>query len=664
MSREYRHEIDGLRCIAVILVILYHSEFNIGDYTLFTGGFIGVDIFFVISGYLITSLILKDLYENSFSILFFYERRFRRIIPVFVIVLIFSLCMGWIFLVPGDFKSLSFTSITSIVFGSNILFSSQDNYLLGDIFDYQLLHTWSLSVEEQFYLLFPIFLIFIFTFYKEKIFFFIFAIFIISLLYTEYNSYFNPQKNFYLLQSRLWELLAGSILAFFYSKRKIHTNFLIGLIPITSLIVIIFCAFYFNSNTRHPSLITMMPIIATMAIIWYSDKNYVATKTYIATEFIFKNKIIVYIGLISYSLFLWHFPIFSFYRVIYEEPSNYDNIILIIISIILSVLTFVFIERPARDQKKIKIRYLLNLFTPLIFAVIFLSTLIYINNGYPERTGSNLYNNLEFSYLNKDDIECFNSPVGCYFDYSDKDDQLILLGDSKAHEIQNQINLMSKDINFNFYSVINNSCGYIKDAKYYSKGSKRKRCNPDKTSQYLENTPPSIVIYRVRWEIYKGQYNEKQLIHDLEIFDAFKETFRHILDHGHKLVIIFPTPEVYVKTNQGISLIELPQYIKNRLDSYPAGLRNYYFKDFNDLIIMDTNILKFSELYNSFETFSHPNLYKYDPMKSFCSVQKNSCLNADKHALFYRDEHHLTPEGSDFFMKDFSNFILTTVIPD
>ena len=118
MSREYRHEIDGLRCIAVILVILYHSEFNIGDNALFTGGFIGVDIFFVISGYLITSLILKDLYKNSFSIIFFYERRFRRIIPVFVIVLIFSLCMGWIFLVPSDFKSLSFTSIASIVFSN------------------------------------------------------------------------------------------------------------------------------------------------------------------------------------------------------------------------------------------------------------------------------------------------------------------------------------------------------------------------------------------------------------------------------------------------------------------------------------------------------------------------------------------------------------------
>jgi len=213
MTIKYRPEIDGLRAIAVIAVVLYHAGFVINGTNSFSGGYIGVDIFFVISGYLITSIIIKEMAEQKFSFLKFYERRARRILPALFIVMLSSLPFAWIYLLPKAMKEYAASILSSLVFSSNFWFWQEDNYWAEPSALKPFLHTWSLSVEEQFYLVFPMILVMLWRFAKRHITSILVAGFLLSLLVAELGTIIHPDFTFYLLPSRGWELLAGAILA-------------------------------------------------------------------------------------------------------------------------------------------------------------------------------------------------------------------------------------------------------------------------------------------------------------------------------------------------------------------------------------------------------------------------------------------------------------------
>jgi peptidoglycan/LPS O-acetylase OafA/YrhL len=213
----YRPEIDGLRTISVFAIIIYHANFVLFGHILFQGGFIGVDIFFVISGYLITTLILKEIYKtNQFSFKYFYQRRIRRILPILLFVIIITSYISYFILLPSSLIDFGKSVLSIIFFGSNFYFNytgngyGQENSLLKP-----LLHTWSLSVEEQFYILFPIFLIIIIKFFRKHLLIVLFLSFFISLLFSEYCSRFYPGTSFYQLPFRGFELLIGSLLSYF-----------------------------------------------------------------------------------------------------------------------------------------------------------------------------------------------------------------------------------------------------------------------------------------------------------------------------------------------------------------------------------------------------------------------------------------------------------------
>ena len=217
MKLSYRPEIDGLRAIAVGAVILYHSKINFLNSEIFQGGFIGVDIFFVISGYLITSIILQELkITNDFSFKNFYERRARRILPVLLLVILTSIPFALLILMPGSLVNFSKSVIYSLVFSSNFFF-----HFSGQIYGAEsgllkpFLHTWSLSVEEQFYIIFPLIIFFLFKRFNKNIFFFLIVTFFLSLLIAIWGSKNYPSFYFYALFSRGWEVLAGSLLAYF-----------------------------------------------------------------------------------------------------------------------------------------------------------------------------------------------------------------------------------------------------------------------------------------------------------------------------------------------------------------------------------------------------------------------------------------------------------------
>ena len=217
MSINYRPEIDGLRAIAVVAVILYHAQITIFGHQPFRGGFIGVDIFFVISGYLITSIILKEIFRTgTFSFKYFYERRVRRLLPALLLVMLVTFPFAWMYLLPSAFIDFSKSIIYSLGFSSNLYFHfSGQEYGAENGLLKPFLHTWSLSVEEQYYILFPICLLLTYKFFKEYLIYILVISFFISIGLADWGSRKYVSATFYFLHTRMWELLLGSILAYF-----------------------------------------------------------------------------------------------------------------------------------------------------------------------------------------------------------------------------------------------------------------------------------------------------------------------------------------------------------------------------------------------------------------------------------------------------------------
>ena len=373
MKLTYRPEIDGLRAIAVGAVILYHARITIMGHQPFKGGFIGVDIFFVISGYLITSIILKELIATgSFSFKNFYERRIRRILPVLLFIMLVSLPFAWMVMLPTNFIDFSKSILYSLGFSSNYYFD-YTGQVYGDTGGLYkpFLHTWSLSVEEQFYILFPIILLITFKYFREYLIYILTFGFIISLGLAEWTSRNDLSASFYFIHTRMWELLAGSILAYFEIIKGHRNKYkpLNLILPTVGLILIGHSVLFFNTEILHPSFYTLSPIIGICLIIWFSNKDEPVTR-------ILSSKLFVGFGLISYSLYLWHYPIFAFARIGDVGQLGIIKLLILISTLVLSIVSYFFIEKPARN-KKFRFILILKYICMAIFLII-LSSLIII----------------------------------------------------------------------------------------------------------------------------------------------------------------------------------------------------------------------------------------------------------------------------------------------
>ena len=339
---EYRREIDGLRALAVLPVILFHAGFKY-----FSGGFVGVDIFFVISGYLITSIILAEQEAGTFSIIRFYERRARRILPALFLVMLTCLPFAWLWLLPHDMQNFSQSLIGVSAFISNILFWLTSGYFETAAELKPLLHTWSLAVEEQYYLFFPVFLVLTWHLGKRWILFFLSIVFLISLLAAQWGSALKPDATFYLLPTRGWELLIGAFIAFYFTKkdRTILSKNLNEAGGLLGLALIIYAIFKFDNQLPFPSFYALVPTVGAGLIILCATQITFVGK-------LLGNKLLVGIGLISYSAYLWHQPLLAFskYRSLNELSSSL-LILLVFTTFILAYFTWKYIETPFRTKK-------------------------------------------------------------------------------------------------------------------------------------------------------------------------------------------------------------------------------------------------------------------------------------------------------------------------
>ena len=297
---KYRSEIDGLRALAVVPVILFHAGFE-----LFNGGFVGVDVFFVISGYLITTILIEDIEKNRFSIINFYERRARRILPALFFVMLVTIPLAWMWMSPSQMKDFSQSLIAVSLFLSNIHFWRESGYFAAATEEKPLQHTWSLAVEEQYYVLFPIFLFLVWRFGKNRVFWMIVVFAAMSLALSEWGWRNASYANFYLAPTRAWELFAGSIAAFIVQNRGVKANNALSLL---GLATIIFAIFEYDKNTPFPSIFGLVPVIGVVLLVLYADKE-----TFVGR--LLSIKLFVGIVLISYSAYLWNQPLFAFARI-------------------------------------------------------------------------------------------------------------------------------------------------------------------------------------------------------------------------------------------------------------------------------------------------------------------------------------------------------------
>ena len=282
---KYRAEIDGLRALAVAPVILFHAGFE-----LFSGGFVGVDVFFVIGGYLITMVLIEDIEKKQFSIVYFYERRVRRILPALYMVMAFSIFVAWILLSDAALNKFGNGLLGVTLFVSNIILRQEEGYFDEAAELNPLLHTWSLSVEEQYYLLFPLFLVIAWRFGKTRVFWMIIGMLILSLLLSEWGWRNRATANFYLAPTRAWELFVGSIAAFVVQRNGVRKNNTLALL---GLAAIIFSIFAYDKSTPFPSVYALVPILGVVLLILFAHKNTIVCK-------LLSKRAFVGIGLISY----------------------------------------------------------------------------------------------------------------------------------------------------------------------------------------------------------------------------------------------------------------------------------------------------------------------------------------------------------------------------
>ena len=622
MNKKLINHIQFLRAASVLLVFFYHLELNFFEY-----GFIGVDIFFVISGYVITSKIYNEYYETKkFDFSNFYKKRFKRIYPVFLFIFIFSFTLI-IFFQPLDLFLDNFKVFIFAIFGaSNLyyLFSTKDYF--DTVFDDPFAHSWSLGVEEQFYFLFPIFFILSLKFFKkiDKNIFFVLGVVIIGIIFTYLFSN-NSKLVFYSPIFRFWQFLLGS-LTFLISQKKIKDNLLISISAFLLLIALILN----GKNLNNITLISLCSILTCFFIFFYKGNKF--------GKLFFENKFLIFIGNISYSFYLWHLPIIYFYN-LYFIDSFFKIPLLFLIILILSSLSFFYIENRFREKK-----FDLHLSTRYLFLTSFLSILMIFTSSYFifQKSYNNKIKNgfktliYDLNYLENtknytertvfykinisgNQIYRFCTETSSEYHLNKKNLRVECL--KRGGASKRLFYLEGNSHTANFIPMLNSM--EFDDALYYEhKSTLLNKIDYEKINS-LTNFYNEVIFT-----------THIDNILELNIIKDISNNFNDKV----KVLILGPIPNI----NDNIDPLKC--FIKSVNCSYKASidikkrnLNEYY--DFIDKILYNQDIFSF-----------------YDPYKIICP--KDSCYvyNVNNDLLTHRDNSHLTVEGSLLMKKHFAIF--------
>ena len=341
---KYRHEIDGLRALAIIPVIWLHASF-----TGLSGGFLGVDVFFVISGFLITSILLKEIASGTFSITSFYERRARRILPaLFIVAAVTTPFLIAVTQSPDTLKNYGVSLVSVATFVSNFYFWQTSGYFGTTSELSPMLHTWSLAVEEQFYIIFPLLALWLAPFGKRAFTGSIAGILLLSLIVAQFWQQVDASGNFYLLPSRAWELMAGALASMMFAGDTINkvSNRAASALAVLGVSLIVASYISFTPQTAHPSFFTVVPVAGTVLVLLFARNNNM-------TGNLLSMPLMIQTGIISYSLYLWHQPVFALMRIYNDGHLGVAMALAgIVLTVVLSLLSYRFVETPFRNRQR------------------------------------------------------------------------------------------------------------------------------------------------------------------------------------------------------------------------------------------------------------------------------------------------------------------------
>jgi peptidoglycan/LPS O-acetylase OafA/YrhL len=567
-----RRDIDGLRGLSIILVVCFHS---FPEYI--PGGFIGVDIFYVISGFLISSLIFKSLEENKFSFLTFYIRRVKRLFPALILVLITVYWIGWYILINSEYINLGKQLVASAVFMNNILLWRDAISYFGEEFFHSsllqpLLHLWSLGVEEQFYLIWPP-LIWLTWKKRRTLFRVLIIIMISSFIFNVYWSTTNIITAFYSPLSRFWEPFIGSYLAYvsIYNPYKLSKvrylthEFLNNKIilqhfqSLVGFILIIIAAFTISQDSIFPGWLALLPTLGAYLMIQAGAQS-------IVNSIFLSNYILVWFGKISYPLYLWHWPVLSFAFLYYfEPPTIYLRITCIFLSIILSWFTYQFIEKPIRFKTK-------RIFIPIILCLSMLSIglvgfVTYKFNGFPSRF-STIFKSEPVSKEWREDI-CFLS----HQTHIDKKrclskgtgELIFLWGDSYAAALYPGLKQMQEQEHIGLAQFSASACPPI--IGYINRNNPNCNLFNNQVVIFIKELKPDIVLLHSTWG-----YNYASIT-------QLRKTIETLRQMGiMRIILIGPAPNRYYS----LQSILFHQYfrINRSVKQLPLYLTDYLIPDF------------------------------------------------------------------------------------
>ncbi|HEX8596366.1 MAG TPA: acyltransferase family protein [Pseudomonas sp.] len=663
---SYRPEIDGLRAVAVIPVILFHAGLQ-----WFSGGFVGVDVFFVISGYLITSIILAEMLAGKFSLVNFYERRARRILPALFVMMLICLPMAWLILDPPDFKYFSKSLVAVPTFSSNILFWKESGYFDATAELKPLLHTWTLAVEEQYYLFFPLLLMAFWGLGRKWILAILLVGALASLTFSQLGAVNDSTATFYLLHARAWELLVGSFIAFYFSwrpRQADHAGMLNQGATVTGVLLIAYAVVVFDNSTPFPGLHALVPTLGAALIIVFANP-----KTWVGR--VLGSRVLVMIGMISYSAYLWHQPIFAFARQSsLIEPGLTLMLGLAVLSLIMAYLSWRFIEQGFRQKNRVNRQQIFSYgaFASVLFIAVGMAG--YVNNGFSQRfnvdpavlqafTDPDVRNRCDQNY----DGKGWNIDF-CLFGAANPNitPDAAVFGDSHAEALLPTFDALAREGGKTIVHIGLGGCPPLLDVDVANGNYEQGVCSKlaARELEYVKQHNIRKVVLISRWTLYTdGDYDKKKMTEYFLISaqsqeksrEASRAVFKQALDN---------TIEAYRQAGAEVFIVaQVPQQLINPKNLYYRLAREASETEEEKLRVVSELSVSFSK-HENLQRFTR-SLFELDSAQNriqlvtldneFCKNQL--CLVGDL-SSYYKDFNHLNANGAHLIAGEL-NHILT-----
>jgi peptidoglycan/LPS O-acetylase OafA/YrhL len=660
VKTSYRSDIDGLRGFAVLAVVCFH-----GFPTRVGGGFVGVDIFFVISGFLISSIIIESLQRDEFSFLEFYARRIRRIFPALAVVLIACMSFGWFVLFPDEYQQLGKYIGAGAGFVGNLVSLNEAGYFDTSASFKPLLHLWSLGIEEQFYIVWPVLLLLSWRWRRGPI---VIAsvVLIISFLFNLVLTTTNQPAAFYLPVTRFWELMLGCILAIAQSRRTSvvapatflewikrpylrHRNALNEAVALLGITLIVAAVALINGNRSFPGAWALLPTIGTVLLIATGKTTFIGHR-------LLGNRALVHVGLISYPLYLWHWPILSFARILhYEEPSRMARTTCIAAAFILAELTYRFVEKPIRFGALATSK---SAATCVVLGMAGgLGLVIFALGGLPARFPAEVqmwFRDFRAeAMVSNDTVRCFIDPgksVAVFTSECDGVDKantpkIVLWGDSHAaHLVSGLREIMKTKSAFTLAQYTASGCPPILD--FVTVRIPNCTLINEFVVRKIENLKPDAVIMAGRWDLYDGSGGVGRVD-----FDVIRKTVKKLKSMGVKHVVAigqFPIWEVPPPKILARSF---------RMAAFGWGPVGPIISERNREFLNPSTFARSDEISHAFKAAG---AIVVTPLSTFCNNE--GCMlvvpGGRSEPVVWDDKGHLTEAGSKYFVAANAEIII------